>query len=65
METYIGTKIIKAEPMTRGAYNKYRAGQSRKTKIQTMTDFSLSIPIHMSAGLLRTLSMKRTGLCPD
>jgi len=24
METYIGTKIIKAEPMTRGAYNKYR-----------------------------------------
>jgi hypothetical protein len=24
METYIGTKIIKAEPMTRGAYNEYR-----------------------------------------
>ena len=24
MKNYIGTKLIKAEPMTRGAYNKYR-----------------------------------------
>jgi hypothetical protein len=24
MKTYIGTKIIKAEPMTRGAYNEFR-----------------------------------------
>lgn len=27
MKTYIGTKIIDAEPMTRGEYNKYRGWQ--------------------------------------
>ena len=27
MKRYIGTKIIKAEPMTRGDYNKYRGWQ--------------------------------------
>ena len=24
MQTYIGTKVVKARPMTRGEYNKYR-----------------------------------------
>lgn len=27
MKQYIGTKLIEAEPMTRGAYNEYRGGQ--------------------------------------
>ena len=27
MKTYIGTKLIQAEPMTRGAYNEYRGWQ--------------------------------------
>lgn len=27
MQQYVGTKIIKAEPMTRGEYNQYRGWQ--------------------------------------
>ncbi len=30
MKNYIGTKLIKAEPMTRGAYNEYRGWQIPK-----------------------------------
>lgn len=34
MKQYAGTKLIKAEPMTRGKYNKYRGWEIPKTDMR-------------------------------
>lgn len=61
MQQYVGTKIIKAEPMTRGEYNQYRGWQIPKNENPADEGYHIVYSMAMRHGFRRNNLTRYTG----